>query len=61
MLIKPEMEDGEDEDYMNFSKRMKTAAREIVDAVKLNDAERAGKAVGEISKACTECHEYYRA
>ena len=60
MLMKPEMEDGEDEDYMNFSNSMKAAAREIVDAVKLNDADRASKAVGEISKACTECHEYYR-
>ena len=56
-----EMEDGEDEDYMNFSNAMKAAARDIVDAVKLNDAERASKAVSEISKACTECHEYYRA
>ncbi|MEC9096468.1 MAG: hypothetical protein VX776_07545 [Planctomycetota bacterium] len=61
MLVKPEMQDGEDEDYMNFSSSMKAAARDIVDAVKLNDAERASKAVGEISKACTECHEYYRA
>ncbi len=61
MLLKPEMEDGEDEDYMNFSNSMKAAAREIADAVKLNDADRASKAVGEISKACTECHEYYRA
>ena len=46
---------------MNFSNAMKAAARDIVDAVKLNDAERASKAVSEISKACTECHEYYRA
>ena len=61
MLMKPDMEDGEDEDYMNFSNAMKAAARDIVDAVKLNDAERASKAVSEISKACTECHEYYRA
>ena len=60
ILMKPEMEDGEDEDYMAFSNRMKAAGREIVDAVKLNDADRASKAVGEITKACNECHEFYR-
>ena len=60
ILMKPEMEDGEDEDYMSFSNRMKAAGREIVDAVKLNDADRASKAVGEITKACDECHEFYR-
>ena len=31
ILMKPEMEDGEDEDYMSFSNRMKAAGREIVD------------------------------
>ncbi len=60
LLMKPEMEDGEDEDYMGFSNRMKAAARDIVDAVKLNDSDRASKAAGEILKACDECHEYYR-
>ena len=60
ILLKEGMEDADDEDYAGYAQRMKKAALEIVDAVKLNNDEAAGKAVGEISKACTECHEGYR-
>ncbi|MCA9161953.1 MAG: cytochrome c [Planctomycetales bacterium] len=60
VLAKPGMEDGEDEDYAAFAKTMQKAARDIVDAVKLNNAEQASSAVGVINKACSECHELYR-
>ena len=61
ILLKEGMEDADDEDYAGYAQRMKKAAQEIVDAVKLNNSEAARKAAGEISKACTECHEGYRA
>jgi len=60
ILLKEGMEDADDEDYAGYAQRMKKASLEIVDAVKLNNDEAARKAVGEISKACTECHEGYR-
>lgn len=61
ILLKEGMEDADDEDYAGYAQRMKKASREIVDAVKLNNAEAASKAAGEISKSCAECHEGYRA
>ena len=61
LLTKPEMEDGDDEDYAGYANKMRDAAREIVEGVKLNDYERARKAIGAVDQACTECHELYRA
>jgi cytochrome c556 len=40
---------------------MGKAAREIVEAAKSNNYDQANKAAGEINKACSECHENYRA
>ena len=39
---------------------MRDASRQVVDAVKLKNEDNARKAVGEIMKACSECHESYR-
>lgn len=60
VLCKDGMEDGDDETYSGFSQRMRDAALEVIDAVKLGNDEAARKAVGEIGKACSECHENYR-
>ena len=54
------MEDGDDEDYAGYANQMKSAAQEMVDAVKLNDADRATSAGGKMTQSCTECHELYR-
>ncbi len=61
LLTKESMEDGDDEDYAEFAKKMFKAGRDTVEGVKLNDYERARKAVGAASQACDECHELYRA
>ena len=60
ILAKEGMEDWDDEEYAGFAKRMKVAAMEIASAVKLNSYDQARKAAGEVKKACTECHEFYR-
>ncbi len=60
MMIKEGMEDGEDEDYAAYVIKSRDAARDIVEGVKLNDYERARKAMGVVDKACTECHDIYR-
>ncbi len=60
VLMKQGMEDAGDETYDGYAKRMKKAARDMVDAVKLKNHAQAQKAAGEISKSCAECHENYR-
>ena len=61
VLQKEGMVDADDSDYTGYAEAMKQAALEIVEAVKTNNDEQARKAVGEISKACSQCHENYRA
>ena len=61
LLCKDGIEDAGDDFYEGFAKQMRDAAREIADAVKLNNQEAASKAVGTIRQACSECHENYRA
>ena len=60
VLTREGMEDGDDEDYAVFAKQMTRGALDVVAAVKLNDADQARKATGEIAKACAGCHENYR-
>jgi hypothetical protein len=60
VALKEGMDNWDDEEYADFAKRLKAGAMEISSAVKLNNYDQANKASGEIKKACTECHEYYR-
>ena len=60
ILTRPQMEDGDDEDYAGYANQMKSGALDLVDAIKLNDSDRAASAVGVMTQSCTECHELYR-
>ncbi len=60
VLTREGMADGEDETYAEFAKLMKTNALEVVAAVKSNNADQARQAMGEINKACSDCHDSYR-
>lgn len=60
VLVQNGMQDGDDEEYAALSKQMHDGARNIVDAVKRNNYDAASKATGNISKACSVCHESYR-
>ncbi len=60
VLTKPGMSDAEDQTYIGFANSMKSSAREIVDAVKLNNYDQARAAAGKIDKACSQCHEAFR-
>ena len=53
-------EDGDDEDYAGYANKMKSSALGLLDAIKLNDSNRAASAVGGMTQSCTECHELYR-
>ena len=54
------MEDADNNEYKGFAIQMKTAALEIVDAAKLDNYDKARAAVGNISQACSKCHEGFR-
>jgi len=60
VLTREGMEDADDEQYAKFAALMRTNARQVVDALKLNNADQARQAVGEIAKACSDCHDNYR-
>jgi hypothetical protein len=61
VMTKEGIEFSDDDDYVDFSIRMRNAAREIVEATLESQHDKARKAVGEIGKACSECHESFRA
>src|SRR5262245_27869822 len=60
VLAKDGMADAEAAEYKDFCNRLKTGAKEIIDAVKQKSFDQAAKASSTISKACAECHENYR-
>jgi hypothetical protein len=60
IFTRPQMEDGDDEDYAGYANKMKSSALGLLDAIKLNDSNRAASAVGGMTQSCTECHELYR-
>lgn len=60
VLEKDGMEDADNNEYKGFAIQMKTAALEIVDAAKLDNYDKARAAVGNISQACSKCHEAFR-
>ena len=59
-MMKDGMPDAGDEDYEAFCKTIKNSAVEIIESIKLKSADGASKALGNISKACDDCHETYR-
>jgi len=54
------MEDGEDDDYAEFSHTMRDAAKQLVEGVKTDNYDKARSAAGAITQSCDECHELYR-
>lgn len=60
VLAKPGMADADAAEYQAFCHKLRDGAKEIIDAVKLKDFDKASKANTTIGKACAECHESYR-
>jgi hypothetical protein len=61
VLAKEGMEDADSDEYKAFCNRLRDGAKAIIDAVKSKNYEQATSAGAAIGKACTECHENYRA
>lgn len=56
----PGMDDADDAEYQQFCDAMKQGAQSVAAAVKQGDLAAAQKGVGQISQACSNCHEGYR-
>lgn len=61
VLAKDGMADADSEEYKQFCHNLRDGARSIIDAVKSKNFEQATTGSTTITKACTECHENYRA
>ena len=60
ILVHEPMPDHDATNYADWCKKMRAAAKNIVDGVKLNNYDQVRAAVGEISKQCDDCHGEYR-
>ena len=60
VLMQEGMDDADADDYKSWCQSLKKAALDIVDAVKLGNDDQARQAAGQISKACSDCHDKYR-
>jgi len=54
------MDNWDDETYADFAQRLTQASLDVVAAVRVNNYDQARQAAGEINKACSECHDFYR-
>lgn len=60
VLMQEGMDDADADDYKSWCLSLKNAALDIADAVKLGNDDQARQAAGQISKACSDCHDKYR-
>jgi len=60
VILRPEMDNYDDDDYRQHGLNLKKAALEAAAAARQGNAEQARVAVGQMAKACSSCHENYR-
>jgi hypothetical protein len=61
VLAKEGMEDADSEDYIKFCDALREGGKAIAEGAKSKNYEQASGGGAAIQKACTECHENYRA
>jgi cytochrome c556 len=54
------MDDAIEEDYTQYAFEMRDGAIEIVEAVKLQNYDKAVAGMGAITKACSNCHDEWQ-
>jgi hypothetical protein len=59
-LTQDGMEDGDDDEYAAYCRQMKQSAQAIIESARRGHYDRAGEAVGQMRKSCTDCHDLYR-
>jgi hypothetical protein len=60
VLLQPDMEYADDEEYAGLAATMRDAASRIVEAAGQGDAEQARASAGQVSQSCSACHDTYR-
>ena len=60
IIQREEYEYWDDDDYLAYCEHMKQHAQEVARFAEEKNLSEAQRAVGEISKTCSECHEGYR-
>ena len=56
----PGMDEADDDGYVEFSRAMQAAAKQLANAVKDSDYELASKSFTLIDQACNDCHADWR-
>lgn len=59
-LLQDGMPDDGDDDYAAYCETLKKSGQAIVDAAKQGSVDAVGPAMGNITRACDQCHEVYR-
>lgn len=60
VLVQPAVEDADDEDYVALARKMIAAAREVREAIGLDNYEIAAAAINRIEQSCNDCHADWR-
>ena len=60
VLTQKGMEDGDDDDYVAYSKQLEKAAGSVLSSLEVGDAESARKSSSDVGQSCVACHEDYR-
>ena len=60
VLMKENMDDADEDDYLGYAKTMRSAAVGIVEACKTNDYDSASKAFNVMDQSCSNCHDDWR-
>ena len=60
VLTQGGMEDGDDQDYSDYSMQLKQAVRKVLDALNAGDTEACRQAISTVGQSCTACHDDYR-
>ncbi|MEQ1904447.1 MAG: hypothetical protein ABL888_09700 [Pirellulaceae bacterium] len=60
VLVQPDVDDADDEGYVELAKKMMIAAREVKQAVELDNFEAVSQAINKVEQSCNDCHGEWR-
>ncbi len=60
VLIQPAVDDADDEGYVELAQKMLVAAREVKQAVELDNFEAVSQAINKVEQSCNDCHGEWR-
>ncbi len=60
VLIQPDVDDADDEGYAELAQKMLVAAREVKQAIELDNFEAVSQAINKVEQSCNDCHAEWR-